>query len=395
MRYVNIPKYSDSSNRKRSNRILKKYKPILFLTALVVAIALAMAIFSGTESVFRFVFPSLTPLENTDGKVNVLLLGNPGGVHDGAYLTDTIMVASYNLKSSQVYFISLPRDLWLDSYKAKLNAIYEIGLARKESLKFVKSVVGDILGLPIHYVIRVDFRGFVKAIDEVGGLDILVDRSFSDSLYPIEGKENDLCDLEEKEVEITDELAEKYQLKMGKQKVFMDFTGKIATQSADFPCRFERISFSGGLQHMSGEVALKYVRSRMGSNGEGSDFARSKRQQKVLEAFRKKALSLETLASPTKLKSLIDTLGISFETDIPIDDMIELYRLSKKNHQVANLVLGNLPFLINPPAQDYGGAFVVVPKDGNFNELHTFIKKVINGEVSLDEATASARTGNR
>ncbi|TSC63667.1 MAG: cell envelope-related transcriptional attenuator [Microgenomates group bacterium Gr01-1014_93] len=181
--------------------------------AILISFAILIAI-SASSSVVRRVFPQLMLLNSTDGKVNVLLLGNAGGTHEGAYLTDTIMVASYNLKENRAIFISLPRDIWVDSMKIKLNAVYEVGESKNEGrgLNLTKETVGQILGIPIHYAVRLDFRGFKKAINEVSGVDVLVDKSFDDSLYPIEGKEQDLCGFREEEKDFSEEEAKKLQV---------------------------------------------------------------------------------------------------------------------------------------------------------------------------------------
>ncbi len=113
--------------KRRINRLIKKLVPVTLVVAILVSLAIFLTTLSGS-SVVNYIF-SGTSLRSTGGQVNVLLLGIAGGTHDGANLTDTIMVASYNLKTNQVYLISIPRDLWLPSFKAKANAIYEIGLA--------------------------------------------------------------------------------------------------------------------------------------------------------------------------------------------------------------------------------------------------------------------------
>lgn len=401
MRYVKIP--GQNIHRRKSLRLLKKYRPILFITSVVLLLAILIVFLSGTGSVFRYVFLNLTPFKSTDGRVNVLLLGNAGGAFDGPYLTDTMLVASYNLKTNQAYFISLPRDLWLDRYKIKLNVVYELGQSQGEGLEFTKGVVSDILGIPIHYALRLDFRGFIKAVDEVGGLDMVIGRSFDDYYYPIAGRENDLCGANEEEREFSKEEAKKLNIEPGKRKVLITPDGKIATDSADpqrgleyFRCRYEQISFLAGPTHMDGKTTLKFVRSRMGTNNEGSDFARSKRQQKVIEAFRKKVLSLETLINLSKVKSIINTFGQSIETDIPVDDIVELYGFSKKAQKTLSFVLGdgqeNLFF--NPPSSDYGGAWVLVPKDRSLKEIHQYVKRILSGEVK-SEGSPAAWSSNR
>lgn len=405
MHYINLPAKKDSFHQRKSSKLLKKITPILIFISILVGIGIIFAFFK-TPTSFRYAFriPFVGyPFKTSEDKVNVLLLGNAGGRHDGAELTDTIMVASYNLKENRVVFISLPRDLWVDKIKAKLNTVYEIGEKDDGGLNLTKEIVGDILGIPVHYSVRVDFSGFERAVDEVDGVDVEVDRSFDDYFYPLNGKEDDLCGWREEEKEFNEEEANKLNIEPGKIKILIDPEGKIATDSAEpekgleyFKCRYETLSFKKGLTFMEGETALKFVRSRMGTNGEGSDFARSKRQQKVLEAFRRKVLSLETLVNPSKLKNLFTTFGESIETDVPIDDIVALYGVSQNMKESKSFVIsntGNNPLLINPPLSDFGGAWVLVPKDKDYDKIHEFIQKALRWELEY-EATSSARTGN-
>ncbi len=389
--------------RKRPGRIAKKFTKLFVAASIIILGLFILALLKGPGESFKFIF-SGSGLRQTDNRVNVLLLGNAGGIHDGAQLTDTIMVASYNLKTNRVYLLSIPRDIWVDPLKVKVNAAYEIGEAEKKGagLTESKQTISDILGIPIHYAIRVDFSGFIKAVDLLMGIDVEVLKSFQDNLYPIEGRENDLCGLEEKEIDFSVDEAKKLNIEPGKRVVLIDKVGKVATDSAEtdkgyqyFTCRYENVSFTAGPNHMDGETALKFVRSRMGTNGEGSDFARSHRQQLVLESFREKALSLETFSSPSKVSTLLSTFGQSFETDIPPGDIPALYTLTKKVSQTQALSLaaddGNL--LIHPPTGDYGGAWVLVPRSGNFNDTHQFVNKVLRGEVE-SVASGSARPSN-
>jgi polyisoprenyl-teichoic acid--peptidoglycan teichoic acid transferase len=394
----------ESIQQDRSPSFYNKIKPILVTIAIVVFIVLAYGFFSGGGKEFKLSFPGVQAVKQTNGRVNVLLLGNGGGKHDGAYLTDTIMLASYDPKGNQTYFISIPRDMWLDEYDAKVNAVYEIGMKKStDPLKYTKEAMSKLFGVDINYALRIDFGGFVKAVDEVNGIDVDVARSFDDYLYPIEGKENDLCGYTEQEKEFSEDEAKQLNIQPGKKKVLIDPEGKVATDSADpnfgyehFTCRYEHISYKTGLSHMDGETALKFVRSRMGSNGEGSDFARSRRQQKVIEAFRSKVLSLETLFNPAKISGLISAFNNSFETDIPIDEMIQLYSLTKKSAENHSFVISNEgknALLYNPPAGKYR-AWVLVPTDPTFGEIHTFVNQVLNGEEN-NEASSSARPSTR
>lgn len=389
----------------------KKLIPFALIIGILSILALFLTTLSEPGTVVNIPFLG-SPFKTTDGKVNILLLGIAGGIHDGANLTDTIMVASYNLKTNQVYFFSIPRDLWLPELQSKANATYQIGLSQGDGLDLAKIVMGNILGIPIHYGLRVDFRGFIQAIDALEGIEVEVARSFDDYLYPIAGKENDLCGFEEKEIDFSEEEAKKLNIALGKRKVFIAPDGKIATDSAEedkgvkyFSCRYEHISFEKGKTQMKGEVALKYVRSRHGTNEEGSDFARSVRQEKVLQAVRSKILSFETLFNPDRVSELIKTLDKSIDTDISAKDAFEFYKLSKKLDQTHTFTLddslktGLLPesrnrLLIHPPAQDYGGAYVLISQDDDFSIIHNYVKKILLGQISEYEATSSARKRN-
>ncbi len=394
MKYINL-----KSRPKRF--FLKKFLPVFILSTIIIIVALIVSSLSGPGQVFRYVFQS-SLLKSTNGNINVLLLGNAGGLHQGAHLTDTVMVASYNLKKDQLFLISLPRDLWIDAVSGKLNTVYEIGESKEGGLIFAKKVIGDVLGISIHYGLRMDFTGFVKAIDQVGGVNIGVERNFDDFYYPIEGRENDLCGWEEEEVEFDEGEAKKLNIEAGKRRVLIK-DGKIATDSAEeskgfeyFSCRFEHIFFNQGATHMDGETALKFVRSRHGTDGEGSDFSRSKRQQKVIEAFKNKVLSLETLVNTQKIAALAQTFGKSLDTDIHIPEILEFYKFSKKIQLSQNFILsssGKDSLLINPPVKDYGGSYVLIPREGDFKMIKDYVKKIIKGEIE-NEASTSARSGN-
>lgn len=383
---------------KRAKKKLKKLIPFFLVLAILIAFSFFLINLSGSSTIVDLSFLG-NPLKSSGGRVNVLLLGIAGGVHDGSNLTDTIMVISYNLKTNQVYLISIPRDLWLPSLKSKANAVYEIGLGQNNGLGLSKTIMGNVLGIPIHYGLRIDFRGFVQAIDTLGEIDVLVDKSFDDFNYPIDGKEDDLCGFVEKEIDFSQDQAKQFNIDPGKRKVFVSPDGKIATDSAEeakgvqyFSCRYEHISFQKGLVHMDGETALKFVRSRHGTNGEASDFARSKRQEKVLQAVRKKVLSLETLFNPDKISQLVKTLGKSIDTDISVKEGLELYKLVKKLDKTRQFVLDD-SILFHPPASDYGGAYVLVSQDDDFSIIQGYIRKLLQGEVDY-ESSGSARTGN-
>lgn len=384
-RKVKLPK--DGGFRLPSrNKAIVKLLIILIFVSCAAGVILMWSLYSSPSSittVVRNVFPS-SRIKSRDNKVNVLLLGNAGGRHDGPLLTDTIIVASYNLKTDNVLLISIPRDLWIGELNAKVNTAYEKGVKKDDGLRFAEERIGSALSLPIHYGVRIDFSGFEKAVDTISGVEVEVPKTFDDYNYPIEGKENDICDNREQEIEVNDEMARTLNVQPGKKKLILTPSGKVATQSADFACRFERISFKKGIVKMDGETALKFVRSRMGTNGEGSDFARSRRQQLVIQAFKDKILSTETLFDLGKITSLIETFGQSLETDIPKDKFLDFYGLFKKMQKINTVVLGNLgegkSLFVNPPPSEYGGAWVLVPPEEDWSQVADFVRKALEEE---------------
>lgn len=410
MKRINLQGEKDNSQKaRRLKRIIKKLTPTVLVVAIFISLAIFLTTLSSGPSVFNYIFTG-TSLNSSDGRVNVLLLGIAGGTHAGSSLTDTIIIASYNLKTYETHLISIPRDLWMPSLQSKANAVYELGLREENGLDLAKIVFGNVVGLPIQYVLRVDFRGFRDAIDILGGVDVLVEKSFDDYKFPIEGKDNDLCGFQEVEKEFSEEEAKQLNITAGKRKVFIAPDGKIATDAAEedkgvnyFSCRFEHISFEKGLVHMNGEEALKYVRSRHGTGGEGSDFARSKRQQNILEAVRKKVLSFETFRNPQKIRELLETFERSIDTNISVTDALEFYKLFGKLEKINSLVLddskksglpgGRTSLLIHPNPSDFGGAYVLVSQDDDFSTVHNYVRKVLSGDLE-DESTTSARTGN-
>jgi len=295
---------------------------------------------------------------------NFLLLGYGGPGHDGAYLTDTIIVIHLDLKKKKVDLISIPRDSWVKvptksetDFYSKINAFYQMALFSKKypdiadryrspdgASQLIGEAVNQITGLKIDNFAAVDFTGFEKIIDVLGGVDIKVEKTFDDYQYPIAGKEADLCGHTEEEVPQLDKAIE-------------------ASQSPQlvFPCRYEHLHFDAGLTHMDGQTALKYVRSRH-SLQDGSDFGRARRQQLLLEALKNKVLKIGFLA---KISPLLDELGSHIKTDISLEMIKKLLAEATLNggkYKKETLVLSTTNVL-KSSYSSYGG-YILIPKDG-------------------------------
>jgi LCP family protein required for cell wall assembly len=299
----------------------------------------------------------------------VLFLGIGGGKHDGPLLTDTIIYASIDPKSQKITLISIPRDLWvpdLEPANKKINGAYAYGEEEQKNggLILMKAAVEKILKQPVDYILRIDFNGFVKAIDEVGGIDVNVEKSFEDLEYPISGKEIDDCGFTADEFE------------------------KRATSSAiaeAFPCRYEQVFFKQGIEHMDGSRALKFVRSRHAVGSEGTDFARAKRQEIVIEAFKNKIFSLNTLLNPGKLMGLYDVFQDSIHTNIQQSEYDDFVKLAQKmkDAQTNNVVFfysdpysEKQGIFINPlPSAEYDNQWILIPRfgNGNFSEVQKYV----------------------
>ncbi len=348
-------------------------KILLFFTIFIITAILAVffvfknQIKSSAKFVKEFSSGEST-LKQTEGRTNVLLFGVD--TRDEKYLqtgtlTDSIIIASINIENMDVRLLSIPRDLWV-TYNNRGSKINEVYTLNNNSIDALKSVVQDVTGLDIHYTAQIDFKGFEKLIDELGGIDINNPYEFTDNLYPKFGWENETCGIdieklkkekEEKEEEITD---------------------------FDFPCRFETISYKKGLIHLNGEEALKYSRSRHSYNlAQGTDFARAKRQHLVIMAVKDKLLSTENLLNPNKLRSLYATTTEVINTDIPLSAVISvLPKISKEkidNLQIHSAVISDRGsfeeggVLVRGNPDNYGGRYVLIPKkEGSIKSFVTY-----------------------
>ena len=320
-------------------------------------------------------------IKGEDGRTNILLLGSDrrsSGVITSE-LTDTILVASIGRVDKDVVLISIPRDLWVtDSrgYSMKINEVYAIDgvnsitgeLDRARGMTELTKIISNTLGIPIHYHALVNFQLFEDTINLLGGINVNVETAFSDYEYPVEGRENDTCGRSQEDIEKDIE------------------GGKSYVQAT--PCRYLTTTFATGLQTMDGTKALQFSRSRHGTNNEDNDFARARRQQKVIMAIKDKALSLQTLINPQKIKDLYDLYAKNVDTNIDLVTLQNFYLLSQQINfdKVISVVLddrsnANDGGLLYAPEDRllYGGAYVLIPKTGDYTQIHAYVQKYLFG----------------
>ncbi len=359
-----------------------------------------------------------TPAPVEKSTYNILLLGYGGEGHDGPYLTDSIMVAQVDLNKNKVALVSLPRDLWVklptktkELFHSKINSIYQMGMyewknfpavnVKKEgSPELMKAAIKTVTGLPIDIVFTIDFKGFEKAVDALGGIDVNVQKTFDDYEYPIEGKDKNLCEREEDFVQI-----EKY-LKPGydeeeKKRLFEEkpelkkFFDDITDNPKDaFPCRYEHLHFDAGVTRMDGATALKYVRSRH-SLQDGTDFGRAARQQQFVQAVKNKLLSIHMV---TNVFPLMDELQNHITIDVSPSDMKKFVAEAKdiSAYTLTNIRLSTDDHL-KESYSEYGG-YILIPKTGedNWKEIHTVISNSILGITpTVTPAPTNMKTNNQ
>ena len=273
-----------------------------------------------------------------DGRINILLLGAAGEKNAGRDLTDTVMVMSIDPKNKKVALLSLPRDLYVNipgtQTFTKINSVYKIGLGQNLGPALIKKSVESITGITLNYYLIVNFDGFQKIIDDIGGINVISPRDFYDPTYP----------------------GPNYS--------------------------YETFSLSKGLHTLDGKVALQYVRERH-SDPEG-DFGRAKRQQQVIQAVKSKLFSMETFFNVGKLNDILSTLGDNIKTDIPLEDFGSFINLSKNvdTQNITNVVADawKPDSLLKVSHVNVGNvmAFILVPRVGNFSELQDLAQNIFN-----------------
>ena len=243
--------------------------------------------------VFSIVKDVKTDVIRVEEPINVLLLGmDIGDTNDlsnkEAKRTDTIILANFDPVKKDIKLVSVPRDtrVKINGRSQKINAAYPIGGER-----LVKELVGNILGVKVDYVVKIDYEGFRGIVDALGGVDMYIDQDMN----------------------------------------------------YDDPAQDLHIHFNKGeTVHLDGKKAEEFFRWRKNNDGTGlinGDVDRIKNQQKFLNALIDKFLSFSTI---TKIDDIIDVLNKNIETNIPLD-VIVAYGLKGIEVNKNNINMVTLP----------------------------------------------------
>lgn len=329
--------------------------------------------------------------------INILLLGYGGGNHDGAYLTDSMIAVHIDPKAQKVFLISIPRDIWIkiptngtDGSYSKINAAYEIGLDDKSypnkqqqftgtdgGGRMAEYIVSQVTGLPMDYFVGMDFSGFTNTIDTLGGVDLTVEKTFTDYQYPIEGKEDDPCGHSKTEIaSLSAQLAS---------------TSATITERDAFPCRYEDLHFDKGGQHLDGTRALKYVRSRH-SLQDGTDFGRAQRQRNLIVSVKQRIFSAGFIP---RIVPFISSLGDDLRTDLTIADVKTLVQhiSNLDKFEIVSLAITDQNYLQDAVSID--GQDILESRDGidNWTSVHNWITDKLSGKSHSVAAAIQMENG--
>lgn len=294
---------------------------------------------NGSSSAFDSLKRDPSLRKDANGLTNVLIVGIDTRAKGSKLMnTDTIILASYNHKTNEVAMVSFPRDLNVNYPNTpsigKINATYAYGEMRKAGggMEYLRQLIESISGQKIQYHVMVDLQGFITIIDLMGGIDVNVDTAF---------------------------------------------TGDYPTETWGWTT----VNFKKGTNHMNGNRALQYARIRHAyPYSEASDFARAKRQQKVIQAVMDKATKVETFQNTKKIFDILGTVAKNIKINRVTPEDIEAGLLILKDKGKPD----SYSLVLDPTAGGYGRLirrgsgylYTLEPTAGrtNWSQVKSFLK---------------------
>jgi LCP family protein required for cell wall assembly len=282
------------------------------------------------------------------GRLNIVLLGADAGPGRSGLRTDTMMVATIDLKTHRAALFSVPRNMGgvpLPPRAARaagarfpgiLNALHQFGTAhanlfpggKDPGATALKQTLGQLTGLPIDYYVMVDFRGFHGLVDALGGVTLDIPHAVLDRVSPYE--------------------------KGGE---------------------WIRIDLHPGRQHLTADQAFAYVRARSTT----SDWARIKRQRCVIAALADATGPTTVLRS---FRSITKTFRENFSTDIPAKHLPALAKLATSIHMSQVVSIGFTPPEFTSGGTATGAAMPDIPA----------IRQAVRDALKKPPAKADPRT---
>lgn len=251
--------------------------------------------------------------------------------------TDSMILLRLDPESGEVGMLSFPRDLFVTipnygdgEYLDRINMPYRLGELHDYpggGPALAKQAIRRNFGIQVDRYVTMDFNGFRRIIDEIGGIEIDVPDELVDYNYPTE-----------------------------------DFG--IMT-----------VRFEEGPQVMDGERALIYARTRKST----SDFARAERQQQVILAVRDKVLSLDIIPSltPGRIANLAATVNESVATDLSVDEVFALIQ-AVQNVETRDINRAVIDSSLIIEYRTYTGAEVLLPR---WNRILPLVEETFGVEL--------------
>ncbi|MDF1498023.1 MAG: LCP family protein [Patescibacteria group bacterium] len=282
-----------------------------------------------------------------ENRINILLMGKGGDGHNGGDLTDTIIIASIKPQENEAALISIPRDLYVNipgtNINTKINAVKPFGDKSKEKngTELIKKLTSEISGLDIHYFVELDFNGFIKVIDEIGGIDVYLENDINDLTYP------------------------------------------------NFNKGYDPFYISKGWQHLDGTTALKVARSRHSKMG---DFDRIKRQQIIIKATKQKIFKNYSKYDIVGFKNILDSLSENLKTDIQLKELPRFYKISKeiKNHKITAETIDTRKYLNRTYV---GMGYTLQARDEEYEEIKNLTENIFNFEIPQERKDLIKKEG--
>lgn len=261
---------------------------------------------------------ALPPLTTENDTINFLLVGSDRRPTGTSHRTDTLLIAVVWYREGQVSLISIPRDTWLyipTVGMQRINTAYQSGegVYPGGGMGLLKDTILQNFGIRIDHTAMVEFDGFRRIVDTLGGVDVPISCPYTDWRLISPGlDEND------------------------ENNWWLYTVGP-------------------GQVHMDGDLALWYARSRSKS----SDFDRGRRQQEVIRTLFQKALQTGTF---TKIPQLYNDFSSTVLTDMNLTDMLSLapYAVNFTNANIRSYYI-RPPYVL--PWTTPGGAAVLLPQD--------------------------------
>ncbi len=253
-------------------------------------------------------------LQQAPGTINILLLGTDAAADSHYARTDTVIVASIDPRYPSVSMLSFPRDLQVrmpDGTQDRINTVLQRGYLNQHpggGPAYLALVLRKNFGIKIDHFVKVDFAGLIKAVDTLGGIEVLVECELHDT-FPDKESPTGKTDLDV-------------------------YPGKVT---------------------LNGKQALWYARSRWST----TDFDRARRQQKVLRALFRKARDGNMLQNAL---GLYGEFRSNIETDLGPTDLIPFLDIARRlsNDDIKSRVI-TWPIVRSYQRAD--GASVLIPTD--------------------------------